>query len=139
MQTRESGITPEGYDDPYNHAPAEENFAEMALENSDLGRPSPKEVKKKFVVLFKKGQEEQAQFLTDCIDKIGDSPIGPIPFEDIVLYLFEHKLQESDFEAIRSSAFDRKMVQAQEKYNRENKTHYSMKEFLAIGMDRYFH
>jgi len=95
------------------------------------------DIQRKFVINFKKGQDEQAQLLTQKIAEISDSPIGNIPFEDIVLYLFREKLEQSDFDQIRSNAFERKMDIAKEKYNKENKTNYTMQEFLAAAMEEY--
>ena len=96
-----------------------------------------KELQRKFVINFKKGQDEQAKIISEKIADISNSPIGLIPFEDIVLYLFEEKLQESDYDNIRSNAFERKMANARIKYNKDNKTSYTMQEFLAEVMSNY--
>ncbi len=86
---------------------------------------------RKFVVNLKKETDEELARFHEILDALNDSPVGEIPFEDLVWYLVTEKLEESDYRRIREMAFARKIEQARCSYNRENKTDYSLLEFIA--------
>lgn len=95
------------------------------------------DIQRRFTISLKKDKDQQAKLITTKLLEIGNSPIGNIDFEDVVLYLFEHKLEKSDHDAIRANAFNRKMDMARIKFNKENKTQYSLQEFLATAVSKY--
>ncbi len=96
-------------------------------------------IQRKFSLNFKKDQEDDAVLLNQKLYELGNSPIGDVDFEDVVIYLLKHKLNESDFDQIRAMAFDRKMNLACSRYNKENKTNYTLQEFLATAVSSYLH
>ncbi|MCB9063183.1 MAG: hypothetical protein H6622_16785 [Halobacteriovoraceae bacterium] len=98
---------------------------------------STRSIQKKFVAHFKKDREEDALIVSHMMDELNNSAIGEIPFEDVVVYLFENKLEESDYPEIRSLAFDRKVEEARKKYNKENKADLSTQDFLATTLNAY--
>ena len=112
----------------------ESEILEEEVEEEIIEERPKKPLQRRFVANFKKGREDEAEMVGDRMDEINDSTVGEIPFEDVVSYLFTHKLTEEDYELIRERTFQQKLEDARLKFNKENKTKYTLQDFLATTL-----
>jgi hypothetical protein len=106
----------------------EEDKKEKTKSRGPVGAP----LKRKFVVNFKRESDEDVARFNEIMDELNSSAVGEIPFEEIVWYLVTQRMDESDYRRIREMAFARKVEAARARYNKENKTDYSLMEFIAV-------
>ncbi len=96
-----------------------------------------KEEKRKFVLNLPKEREVEIKLLNETLQELSNTMMGEVEFDDLFLFLLQHRLDQNDFPAIRKMSLERKIEKAVDVYNKKNKSKLSVDEFLAQQIVHY--